>query len=174
MTLRHLTDEELQDYMDGNLSAEQKITCSRHLQACDFCRDEIELYQSLSKQLGSESGFSLSHRFSKAVMAKIQPESLGSVHGQLWSVFLSLLGIVVGLNITFYFFDFSAVIKEIKSIPTPNYALVPESISTLKNTASGYNIDFSLLFFAGLTLGILGLVDYLIRWKHKPASPGNW
>ncbi len=173
--MRHLTDEELQDYLDGNLLWEQRGVFGRHLEVCAVCRNEMRQYQSLRSELRAEPpGFQLSHKLSRAVLSNIQTESLGAVHGLLWQLFLSLLGLVVCLNITFYFFDFRPVVKEVQDIPTPRLAPFLDIFPQIKAFFSGLNMNLTLLVFAGLALLVIFAIDHLIQSKRKPVSLTMW
>jgi len=173
--MRHLTDEELQDYLDGNLLGEQRTLAGRHLESCPVCQNEARLYQSLRSQLQVEPpGFQLSHKLSRAVLSKIQKESLGAVHGRLWQLFLALLGLVVCLNITFYFFDFRPVVKEVQDIPAPKLDPFFEILPQIKAFFAGLNMNLTLLAFAGLALLVISGIDHLIQSKRKPLSLMIW
>ena len=172
--MKHLIDEELQDYLDGNLSGEQRTTAVRHLESCTFCQNEMRLYQSLRTQLRADPGFQLSHKLGRSVLSKIQKESLGTVHGQLWQVFLALLGLVVCLNITFYFFDFRPMVKEVQAIPAPKLDPFFEILPQIKTFFSGLNMNLTLLVFAGLALLVISGIDHLIQSKRKPLSLTIW
>jgi anti-sigma factor RsiW len=51
--IRHATDDQLQDWLDGRLSREQLTRLEAHLDACPACRGEAETWRALVAELSS-------------------------------------------------------------------------------------------------------------------------
>src|SRR5438067_155314 len=51
--IRHATDDQLQDWLDGRLSREQLTRLEAHLDACPACRGEAEMWRTLVAELSS-------------------------------------------------------------------------------------------------------------------------
>ena len=71
MAIEHLTDELIQDYLDGNLS-ESAGAIDEHIRSCNSCRAELDRYRSLSTALSEDVGFELSPDFASEVVASIE------------------------------------------------------------------------------------------------------
>ena len=52
MALNHLTDEQIQEYLDGNVSKNSWI--AGHLKSCGDCEEQIDDYSSLYSALEVE------------------------------------------------------------------------------------------------------------------------
>ncbi|MGB2982199.1 MAG: zf-HC2 domain-containing protein, partial [Candidatus Zixiibacteriota bacterium] len=74
MSLKHLTDEEIQNYLDGNLSRDIALLTERHLETCPLCREAVKQYQGVYAGLDKEEGFELSKGFAKSVVKMLPPQ----------------------------------------------------------------------------------------------------
>jgi hypothetical protein len=69
----HLTDDQLQDFLDGNLS--ESDPQGRHLEICPHCQRALAHYKSLYSALATESEVSLSADFTQNILRRIAAES---------------------------------------------------------------------------------------------------
>ena len=163
MAFKHLTDMEIQDYLDDNLPQEQSGIVQNHIENCRSCQNELKLYRNLYGGLKEEPAFSLSPNFAASIVSRIEVEQAGSFRLKLWYIFLSILGIGLALGTTFYFVDFAPLIKSMTSLPTPQ--LSTEKFSVITNFLGKLNINLSLLIF----LATIGLA-LVIKPPHIPGS----
>lgn len=161
MAIRHLTDEEIQEYLDGTLSQEHSFLVT-HLESCDLCQNELRQYKSLYTGLESDFNFNLSPGFSKSVILGLQKELKEKHYVNYWYAFLSIIGIIIGLGTTFYFVDFKPFITVIPNTFKLQDYLIPAIYSFLKNYLTGLNINLTLLGFAGLILLVISILDHFI------------
>ena len=75
MAVKHLTDAEIQDYLDGNLKQEHVFIVTQHLEACELCQKELHQYKILYSELKSDIDINLSPNFANTVSAKLRKES---------------------------------------------------------------------------------------------------
>ena len=116
MALKHVSDTDLQDYLDGTLSSARINELEKHLNSCFSCQEQFNAYTRLYTDLNDEIPFELTPKFSKKVLEKIQKESMGSVHGQLWHIFMILFALIVCINVTIYYFDFKPLLNNMAKI----------------------------------------------------------
>ena len=80
MSHSHLTDERIQEWLDGRLSERERAQVEAHLGACEHCRAEADMWSSLMADLSSlpdlDPGHELRGRVLSAVSAGRTPAAL--------------------------------------------------------------------------------------------------
>jgi len=71
MSLNHLSDKELQAYVDGQL-VENRRAIENHLSQCDHCRIQLAAYQKVSSTFRTEPEEIFSVDFENIIIDKIQ------------------------------------------------------------------------------------------------------
>ena len=166
MALKHLTDADIQDYLDGNLSQKQTSNVTQHLDTCNSCKNELSKYKSLYSELRTDTGISLSTNFSKSVISRLQGESTEVFYLRFWDVFLSVIGLVFAVGTTLYFVDFKPLAKPFTDILQPQIDFSILIFTNLKGVLAELNIDINLFVFAGLILLVIIALDHVI-YRHK-------
>lgn len=169
MSLKHLTDEEIQEYLDGNLSPQNASLFERHLESCSFCKESLKQYQSLYVGLVNDEGFDLPKSFVKSVISRLQAEPEAKSHFNYANIFLTILGIIIAVGITFYYLDLEPLGKAISNILLSQYEFGSALLVSIKSFLAGLNGNISLLALAGLTLLMIAALDRLVfqtkyRW----------
>ena len=169
--MKHLTDEQLMNYLDNALSDRDSHAVRQHLSECSSCQKEFSTFESLYQKLRDEGEFSLPPQFSLLVLAKIKKESLGSVHSKLWQVFLALFGIIVGINTTLYYYDIRPLLQKLDDTHI-SMDFIPQVILTLKTALFSFKAkvdsDYSLFLATAVIILLLALIDRLFaRSKFK-------
>lgn len=96
---RHLESDEIQDYLDGNLSNQNII---KHISECHHCQIEIKKYQKIYSALEKDYDCQLSADFNKKVMTQINSIPIKK-RGFLGNIILGLIGLLIGSAISFYY-----------------------------------------------------------------------
>jgi hypothetical protein len=160
--MEHLTDSQIQDYLDDNVSPDLRKAFREHVDLCESCRQNLSFYRGLYRQLEDDGDIVLSRMFTKNILMTLKKESVGEVHVKLTTVFLIFFGVIVGLNTVLYFYDFGALFDRLKQ----NIDLSPDYITTLKPQAFSFEVNFYILTVVVLLL--LAAADYLIfRPRHR-------
>ncbi len=164
-------DFEIQDYLDNNLSREKREQFIKRLESDPDLRIRFSSYKKIYKGLKSENGFTLSPKFTSRVLKKSHIESLGSVHFELWHIFIALFIIIIGINVTFYYVDMTALVNDMKFSPDINLDLSPGIVNNITAFFSNMNFNFALPVLSVLILIVLGLLDrFVLSGRHKTAS----
>ncbi len=129
MAIKHISDEQIQSFIDNSLNPAELSIVEKHLEICPECRQVEAFYRSLAVQVKQGTRVQLSPRFSKKVMKKIKRQQLGSVHADLWYVFLILFGIIITINSTLSNVDIPVLWKNLKNDWS---LLLPDSDAVLK------------------------------------------
>jgi hypothetical protein len=172
---RHLSDEQLQDFLDGNLSADHPL--SAHLHACPRCREALAAYKTVYAGLTEDPGFELAPDFAESVM-RILPEkqhiaaAARTDHSSFWERAFGFgwpaaLGVVAGYFLIPMFLGKTWM--EWLALPdlTQNRFLV----GLFKGLSALAPHD---RLIASIVIGIvvIGLIDRILtrRRMHKPVS----
>jgi hypothetical protein len=159
MSLKHLTDEEIQEYLDGSLSPENELLFETHLKICPHCQESLKQYQSLYAGLANDEGFDLPKSFAKSVISRLPEEAKVKFRFNYANVILTILGIIIAVGITFYYVDLKPLGRVISNIFVPQYEFGSGLIVSIKSSLVNLNGSLSLLAFAGLTLLIIAALD---------------
>lgn len=170
MELRHLTDDEIQDHLDGNLPAKNRFI-QEHLKTCQFCQKAVAEYKSLYLELKDEKGFKLSRNFAQSVISRIPKQPAAKSRFSYVEALLVVLGIVAAGFTTIHLVDFRPLIQRITALPLPHFEFVSAFFGSVTSLLQGLNINSSLIIFSALTLLIIKALDYIILHpKEKPIS----
>ncbi len=165
--MTHLTDEELQNYLDGNISHNQVSIFKQHIESCEKCQSELAQYQSLYVELKKEDvAFNLSPDFANAVMKSIQAGAKKALLARLWNVLLPVIGIAVGIGVMIYYIDFKPFMKVFADSLNPGRYFDSAVLSELNHVLAKLNVNLNIIVFAGLSLLAVILIDHLIS-RHK-------
>lgn len=172
MALRHLTDEEIQQYLDGSLTKGQ-TRLHNHFETCKFCQKKLQQYKSLYMGLSKEVNFVLSANFTETVVARLQVDAKRTSHVRLWNIVFAALVMIAGTAVTFYFIDFEFLSDSISKIFVVVDYLNLVIFPPIKNYLSRLNIDFGILVLSGLVLIIISAIDHFLfrtKFKYLPFS----
>lgn len=166
MATAHVTDEQIQDFLDGNLFQEQVTIVERHFQTCQKCQSELAQYRNLYAGLNSDVSFDLSPGFSTRVMKAVQVEAKKTALARLWNRLLPFIGIAVGIGVMIYYVDFNPFIKTFADSLNPTRYFDNTILTNLTDVLGKLNVNLSLIVFAGLSLLAVILIDQLLS-RHK-------
>lgn len=168
MANEHVTDGQMQDYLDGNLSSEKALIFEGHIQTCQQCQTELARYQNLYAELKDDAAFALSPGFSHAVMKAVLAEAKKAWLARLWNVLLPVLGIAVGIGVIIYYVDFKPFIKAFGDSLNPARYFDNTILTNLTDVLGKLNVNLNLIVFAGLSLlAVIGIDQLLSRHKAK-------
>jgi hypothetical protein len=162
MLLKHLTDEEIQDYLDGNLSRQKALLVERHLESCPLCQEALKQYQGLYVGLKDDLGFDFSKGFAKSVIKRLPAKGETESHFNYLNIFLTILGIIISVGVTLYYVDLRPLGRAFSHILFPPQEFGSGLVAFIKNLLVGLNGNVGLLIFAILTLVIIGALDHFV------------
>ena len=163
MVTRHLTDSEIQSYLDGKLNDEQYKFCNRHFQICQSCRHELQRYEKLYAGLKESPAIQFSPEFSHTVLNKIETHRRSRGISRIWKIGLLAAGTLLAIGVMFYMLN-------IVSLFVPFFLklkLEYDSIITgIQKVTGGLTIDISLFVLAGVILLLIFVIDSIIT-RHR-------
>ena len=162
MPVTHLTDEEIQEYLDGNLSHQKRIFLEAHLKTCELCQATLKQYQSLYVGLKQDQAFDLPKTFAKSVVAKL-PMAEKTKSGFNYSdILLGILATLITAFVSIYYLDLGSLGKRLTHIPLPQYELVARLFDAAKSLVAALEGNLSLLVVAILVLLVTGALDRIL------------
>ena len=164
--MTHLSDEELQNYLDGNISHDQISIFRQHIESCEKCQSELAQYRSLYAELKEDVAFDLSPDFSDTIMKAVQAGAKKAWLARLWNSLLPVVGIAVGIGVMIYYVDFKPFIKVFTDSLNPGRYFDSAVLSELNQVLAKLNVNLNIIVFAGLSLLVVILIDYLLS-RHK-------
>ncbi len=167
--MKHLTDGQLQDYLDGN-RGNDVAEIETHLACCTECRDNLEQYSVLFGVLEDESDlFALPDDFADKVAdaAGPIPTSALSLWGMASSVMAAVVVLVGGIYFlatrTGFFTTARAKLGEFSHV----FDVFGDSMDAV---VTGLNLNGNLLATALLILGLYAILDRVIaEMRHSKA-----
>lgn len=176
MAINHLTDTNLQEYLDGNTDKLDTELIS-HLDSCRVCQARLEQYRQLYNELEIDTVPALSDDFANSVITKISEEEFAEAaevkkagRFTIPSLAYSILGAIAALITIIYFVDFKPLLVSLTDIADTEY-VDKAVLSDIYDSARGLNLDYSLVVMAAVALLIIGGIDYIVRhYKQRTAS----
>lgn len=163
--MRHLTSEDIQNYLDGQFNDTKKGKFIEHIKQCLFCQYEFENYQQLYSVLEEEPFVNLSQGFDRKVMAqieKITPEK--SIFLNPAVLLYTGLSIWAGILISLYYTGLRPYVKLLSysqlliyKMMEPLYRLFDKIFSNAMGELSAAGL---------IIIFILAVVDYIIIQKR--------
>ncbi len=168
MSMMHLSDIEIQEYLDTKTNKEQ---VEKHIAGCKKCAVSVTDYKSFYSVLSKEEPVALSVEFIAHTMEAVRNKKvvLGNDRGfYLYSIvsFISaflLLKYYVGVDFSFMTIELSYIQNMFR-----DWSIVNSAAHYYKTSASTVNI----LLFAGLVLLFYALVDSIMSRKSESTMSG--
>ena len=166
MALKHLTDEQIQEYLDGNVSKNSWI--ADHLKSCGDCEAQIDEYSSLYSALEVEEKIGLSANFADAVVSKITAQASAAFGFQIWQIILTVVGLSVGLVTAVYLIGINSVGKLFTGLG--EFGKIFSSVlAVIGNYFAGINLNIGLLGLATFALIFVVFLDHFILQPKQRA-----
>jgi len=160
--MKRLTDEQIQEYLDGNLSAAEKTLVEKVLQESPEQRKRLNHYKSLSMALSEDPGFELSPNFAHNVMVNMQKDGAEKVLFKFSQVILWLVGIATAIAVTIHFTNFQPVLEKFKTIGNDSSGIFNTFIASFKAFFESINVNPAFIGMIIVVLGAIFLIDRAI------------
>lgn len=165
MQVRHLTDEEVQDYLDKNIS-ENTIFIEAHLKQCGKCREVLQQYQNLYEELKDEPDIILPENLTQLVYSKLKAKAELKPEFTIFDLILGITGVGITLLTIFYYFDLNFMDELWKNVLSIRFQFDTTFFSSIKKDWIGRDGNLSLLLATSFVLFITYGIDHFIL-QHK-------
>jgi hypothetical protein len=161
MSHQHLSDDEIQDYLDGNYHKNNDAIRS-HLHTCDICEYKLSLYKNIYSELNKNAEFVLSPQFPQEMASIVQKETPALSRINISDTVLSIVIFIIGISATLLLVDYKAVGKIFTSLYLPKFNFITLLFSTLRSIFVNTNMNLGLIVFALIILLCIYILDRLI------------
>ncbi len=161
MAVRHVTDEEIQAYLDEG-SDVGYAAFETHVQVCESCRSRLAHYKVLYQGLRDDRGYDLNPGFSDAVMARV---AVGHIESSRWSRINSIaviLGSLVLLGLLVYFLDLRSLGAALAQPFAPLAQTGVRLMDKFGPLLSSGQVNVGVYIFCGLILAVVSFLDYIL------------
>lgn len=162
MSLRHLTDEEIQEYLDGSLPPENVLLSQTHLEICPFCRESLRQYQRLYVDLAGDEDFELSRDFAKSVTSKLPAMANVPSRPHYVNTLFTVLGSIIGMALIFYYVGLKPLSEAIFHTFLSQYEFGSTLVASIKSFLVSLNGNISFGVLAGLTFLVIVALDHVL------------
>jgi len=166
MEYKHLTDEDFQDYLDGNLKGKTEAF-EGHLVWCEICRGNLMAYRNLYSGLGQECEVNLSSDFADSVIAKLAAEPVLKPWFNFLHIFLAAVGIIAVIGFTQHYYDWGSLGVQMVDSFIPKIDLQPPEVTAVVDTAFDSLEKYKLLIFSLIVLLAIIVMDQLFFKKKS-------
>lgn len=171
MSLKHLNDEEIQEYLDRNLPAQDLTMIEEHLEKCPVCQDSLKQYRYMYDGLAKDEGFDLSKDFAKTVLSRLGVEAQAKPRFNYFYALIAFLGAVIGVATIIRFVNLKSLGVTIYETIQPRFEFISVFADSVKYVLLILNGNAGLVIIAGLALAFLATVDrFVLKPKYRRVS----
>jgi hypothetical protein len=172
----HLIDNQLQDYLDGNIAETDPVAL--HLNDCPRCQRALAAYRNLFSAIEKVPAPELSPDFAEAVMNRLpvpQPviEPAVTSRFRLRDSMVMFIAMAAVVATALYFLSPDLLMKPFSGLSAPSSVPDTKILDDVNGWLSTFNFNSLMIVFVLLTFAGIGVVDRLIsrrRQHHKPVS----
>jgi hypothetical protein len=163
--VNHLDDEQIQDFLDGNLPVLSRHDIGEHIRVCRMCRERISQYEELFSELAVAPEIELSKSFTRKVVRKARQQEIGEVQFGLTQVFFIVAGAIVAINALLYSGELNTYTRIVQKTGRNLYSFIPLLTDSFRRPLPGVNLQNS---FIALAVGVVILLFLLDRFVLQP------
>ncbi len=171
----HLTDEQLQAYLDGTL--DDIVEVEAHLGSCPRCRREMELYRQLYGTISQEDAPQLSPDFVDRVMARL-PENEAATDAEelaggfrLRDSLVFVVAVIAMIAGAVYFINPMTLFRSVDDVAAAPSLAGNQYLSSFFKDFSGWHLDPSIIVFTILTIVGIGIIDRILAHRRRHRKP---
>lgn len=166
MGMRHLTDAQIQDYLDGN-PVEDTEEIESHLHSCEACRTELARYRGISTALSEDVGFELDPNFAADVVASLQEQGAEKFFFKLSHIILWATGLFAAIAVLIRFTNIEKTFSGFSEAGKQGESAFKEYYLSIKHTIESSGLDIRLILMIALVILSIFLIDRLITRTRK-------
>ena len=160
MAVRHLTDEQIQRYLDGNVRRDDDA--ADHLQQCPACQRQLELYGKVYEGLRQDVGFELSPGFAQSVVTRLATTCEKRLPDNLARLILLAFGTVAVAGLALYFLEIKAVGEKLARLSAVLTGFGASFVESLEGATASLGVSTDIVLFTSLILLTFAAVDRIL------------
>ena len=156
--MKHLTDDEIQDYLDGNISKDN-IDIEKHLQTCRECRNALNQYNDLYDELKDDSDIPLPKNIAQSVVSKISVKTEVQSYNVSSDIPVGIIGITLMVIAMLYYFGLDRITNIFNYSLSFKLDFIKTFFMESLNQLTGLYETLHLLFLVGVVLIFIYAID---------------
>ncbi|MBN1482230.1 hypothetical protein EH223_08230 [candidate division KSB1 bacterium] len=171
MLTPHLSDDQIQAFLDDTLPSSDKLSIKAHLQSCAECERAVASYQDVFEALDCDENFDLSKNFTRKVLRQTHKQAVGALQFGLLHIFFILAAVIAVSHVLLTYVNIENFAGTAQATSGAFETLVILVRSAFENL--GDKIQFDGIYFILAFIGLLGLfvLDRLVLKPHFKTSP---
>jgi len=167
--MRHLTDEEIQAYLDGIKSGRAEIKPS-HLDSCHHCRERLRQFEILYERLAIDETPALSGDFARQVARQARKSPVAAPQRGLRPVLVTMLTALLGVLAISFPAETDRVISFLGLGVVLNYFEV-SFIPAVRGLFGHFGVNTTFIVSTVMAIIATIIIDYVIgRYRQRMAS----
>lgn len=162
MSLSRVSDEEIQEYLDGNLGSREIADLRSRLDNCDKSQEKLREYVYLYKALKCEETHNLSPTLVEAIMENLPPLEELKKKLNVSYIFAGVVGLITLIGLLHYFIDLTPFVKQLAAFPVFHLRLNWDIFNPLVKLIQKLNAEYYLVGFIALVLMLIKVVDFML------------
>lgn len=153
---KHLSEQQIQEYLDNNINHSKKQTIEEHLSECSSCREEIKHYKKLYAILENDIEDRLSKQFNLKVLARVKEIPIKKP--KTWVYYLlGLVSLFIILGTSLYYNDLIPNVFVFEQLNILLKAYILPYVELFQNLSSSKSMNY--LFLSFIIIFIIGTID---------------
>lgn len=168
MKQKHLTEREIQNILDGNISLRETENYS-HFRECPVCQEKLIFYKTLVKNLNKELDLHFSSTFTERIISKLPLKERKIFISKFLSseMIFGIMGMLLSIISAVYVFGWRLIADTIGNITLPGISLKTFFYNLEIDIVSMFNCNSRLLILGVITIAAVAVIDYLITAYSK-------
>jgi len=162
MSLSRISDEEIQEFLDGNLGSREVADFRGRLDNCEKSQEKLREYIYLYKALKCEETHSLSPALVEAIMDNLPSLEEPKKRLNLSFVFAGVVGLITLVGLLHYFIDLMPFVERLAAFPIFHPEFNWEIFNPLLKLFQKLNAEYYLFGFSALVLMLIKVVDFML------------
>lgn len=162
---KHLTDHDIQIFLDGKLPAAMARVFREHLQQCNSCRKQFEQYTQLYQALKTETE-SLPNNFANRVVSALHVESPKKDTYFRKEILLVGISALLGTGISLYFTGIDFLLSLFRHIRIPQLKIEFTALKQILGFWNSLHLDLPVVLAGIVLLILVAIADSFIFQRH--------
>ncbi|MDH4158327.1 MAG: hypothetical protein OEW00_13735 [candidate division Zixibacteria bacterium] len=168
MPIEHLTDDDIQRYLDGHTCLEND-QIREHLEICPACQDALEMYRQVYAGLVDDRDLLLPDDFARRVTAKLAVSKGVRWPAALTSVAAAGAGLVLSAVVLYFLVGWQPILAYFTNLSLSEPEFLRTFVSAILGQLAYLNGGLTIVVSGALVLFFYGTIDRLLakaKIKH--------
>ena len=166
MPIEHLTDEDIQRYLDGTISAEND-EIRRHLEICQTCQDALEMYQQVYTGLTDDRDLLLPGDFARRVTKELATQERVGWSPGIAGIAAAGAGLALSVVVLYLLVGWQPILAFFSNLSLSGPAFLKTFAGAIADQLAYLNGGLTIIVSGGIVVFFYGVVDRLLKAKVR-------